>query len=264
MKKSTIIGLLIIGLIFQNCKNNKTQKDVLKNNDTKSIVQPEIDTTTNIIDNLKTEEEISLTIETEDVTKPATELSKKTEKEVVKITNETIPTIKKEAVKKEIAVEEVFDKITETEKEVKKEAEIKTETEPIIEKVVEKVTETETEIIIEKPKTGSSSKIWVVPAKYQTMKNPTDPKVDLAIGKLLYSKHCKSCHGRAGYGDGPKADEMKGDLGDFSTEEFQAQSDGTLFYKTTTGRDDMPRFSKKIPDHEDRWLIVNYIRTLTE
>ena len=46
---------------------------------------------------------------------------------------------------------------------------------------------------------------WVVPEKYVNMKNPTDPSVDLDIGKSLYSKHCKSCHGKEGYGDGPKA-----------------------------------------------------------
>ena len=105
---------------------------------------------------------------------------------------------------------------------------------------------------------------WKVPAKYQTMKNPTDPKADLAIGKSLYSKHCKSCHGAEGYGDGPKADEMNGDLGDFSSKKFQSQSDGALFYKTTIGRDDMPEYTKKMPDDEDRWLIVNYMRTLAE
>jgi len=57
---------------------------------------------------------------------------------------------------------------------------------------------------------------------------------------------------------------MKGDLGDFSAEEFQEQTDGTLFYKMTNGRDDMPSFVKKIVDEEDRWLIVNYLRTLEE
>jgi len=57
---------------------------------------------------------------------------------------------------------------------------------------------------------------------------------------------------------------MKGDLGDFSAEEFQEQTDGTLFYKMTNGRDDMPNFEKKIVDEEDRWLIVNYLRTLKE
>ena len=96
------------------------------------------------------------------------------------------------------------------------------------------------------------------------MKNPTDPKADIAIGKSLYSKHCKSCHGKEGYGDGPKAEEQDGDLGDFSTSEFQAQSDGALFYKTTIGRNDMPEYVKKMPEDEDRWLVVNYMRTLAE
>ncbi|WP_299553747.1 cytochrome c [Seonamhaeicola sp.] len=106
--------------------------------------------------------------------------------------------------------------------------------------------------------------VWKVPAKYEKMKNPTDPSVDLAIGKTLYNKHCKSCHGKTGLGDGPKADEVDGDLGDFSTAEFQSQSDGAVFYKSYIGRDDMPNYEKKIPDEEDVWLIVNYIRTMGE
>lgn len=105
---------------------------------------------------------------------------------------------------------------------------------------------------------------WKVPEKYVNMTNPTSPDEDLAIGKSLYSKHCQSCHGKEGYGDGPKADEMKGDLGDFSSEDFHAQTDGALFYKTSFGREDMPEFTKKMPDDEDRWLIVNYMRTLAE
>ena len=105
---------------------------------------------------------------------------------------------------------------------------------------------------------------WVVPDKYVNMDNPIDADTDKAIGKSLYNKHCKSCHGKEGYGDGPKAEEQEGDLGDFSSEEYQAQSDGALFYKTTFGRDDMPEYTKKMPDDEDRWLIVNYMRTLAE
>jgi len=105
---------------------------------------------------------------------------------------------------------------------------------------------------------------WVVPDKYEKMKNPTDPAEDLDIGKDLYNKHCKSCHGKEGYGDGSKADEVEGDLGDFSSAEFQSQSDGALFYKSYIGRNDMPNYEKKIPDEEDVWLIVNYMRTLAE
>lgn len=107
---------------------------------------------------------------------------------------------------------------------------------------------------------------WIVPDKYVNMENPTDKadKENLAIGKSLYNKHCKSCHGKEGYGDGPKADEQEGDLGDFSSEEFQVQTDGEIFFKSSFGRDDMPDYTKKMPDDEDRWLIVNYMRTLAE
>ena len=105
---------------------------------------------------------------------------------------------------------------------------------------------------------------WKVPTKYEKMTNPIPADEDAAMGKSLYNKHCKSCHGKEGLGDGTKADDLEGDLGDFSSEEFQAQSDGALFYKTTIGRDDMPEYTKKMPDDEDRWLIVNYMRTLAE
>ncbi|MGB5652541.1 MAG: cytochrome c [Robiginitalea sp.] len=105
---------------------------------------------------------------------------------------------------------------------------------------------------------------WVVPEKYVNMKNPTDPKADLNIGKALYNKHCQSCHGKEGYGDGSKAAGLKGDLGDFSSEEYHAQTDGELFYKTSFGFGDMPEYTKKMPDDEDRWLVVNYMRTLKQ
>jgi len=105
---------------------------------------------------------------------------------------------------------------------------------------------------------------WDIPAKYKKMTNPEEASDEnIAIGKSLYSKHCKSCHGKEGYGDGPKADEVEGDLGDFSTEEFQSQSDGVLFYKSYIGRKDMPNFEKKMSE-EDAWLVLHYMRTLEE
>ncbi len=97
---------------------------------------------------------------------------------------------------------------------------------------------------------------WEVPAKYEKMTNPEEAsKENISIGKSMYSKHCKSCHGKEGFGDGPKADEVEGDIGDFSTEEFQAQSDGALYYKSYIGRDDMPNYEKKMTE-EDMWLTV--------
>ncbi|MFO7674181.1 MAG: cytochrome c [Lutibacter sp.] len=104
---------------------------------------------------------------------------------------------------------------------------------------------------------------WKVPAKYQTMKNTVEAsKANIALGKSLYAKHCKSCHGNTGLGDGTKAKEVDGDLGDFSSKKFQAQSDGAIFYKSYIGRKDMPNYEKKITDKDDVWAMVHYMRTL--
>lgn len=106
---------------------------------------------------------------------------------------------------------------------------------------------------------------WDVPEKYVKMENPVaEDEEAVEIGGELYAKHCKSCHGKTGLGDGPKSAELDTPSGDFTTEEFQSQTDGALFYKTTIGRDDMPSFEKKLADDEDRWSVVNYIRTLAE
>lgn len=103
---------------------------------------------------------------------------------------------------------------------------------------------------------------WEVPDKYKKMENPAKSSKDnLSIAKGLYDKHCKSCHGKVGLGDGPKAKELDTEAGDFSTAKFQGQTDGVLFYKTTFGRDDMPAYDKKISSDEDRWLVVHYMRT---
>lgn len=113
------------------------------------------------------------------------------------------------------------------------------------------------------PQDQKAAAPWEVPAKYKTMKNAF--KGDAAsekVGKLLYVKHCKSCHGNLGEGDGPKASSMKTKIGSFKNAKFQAQTDGEIYYQAIIGRDEMPAFDKKIVDEEDRWAIVNYIRTL--
>lgn len=103
---------------------------------------------------------------------------------------------------------------------------------------------------------------WDIPAKYKKMENPVAWDGEgKAIAKQLYSKHCKSCHGKTGLGDGTKAAELDTPSGDFSKASFHAQSDGALFYKSTFGRDDMPAYDKKIRSDEDRWLLVHYMRT---
>ncbi len=106
---------------------------------------------------------------------------------------------------------------------------------------------------------------WEVPNKYQKMENPyADTTDDENIGRILYTKHCKSCHGTKGKGDGKKAESVDTPIGDFTDGSFKDQTDGSLYYKTFFGRDDMPSFKKKITDEEDKWLLVNYTRTLAE
>lgn len=103
---------------------------------------------------------------------------------------------------------------------------------------------------------------WTVPEKYKTMKNPvTSNKENIANGKELYNKHCKSCHGSTGLGDGPKAAALDVPCGDFTSKKFQEQPDGVIFYKTSEGRDKMPSFKKNIPEDHDRWAIIHYLRT---
>lgn len=106
---------------------------------------------------------------------------------------------------------------------------------------------------------------WVVPDKYKTMKNPqAGVEDDDEIGLDLWEEHCASCHGRYGAGDGNKADDLEAELNDFSEDIVQDQSDGAIYYKSFIGKDEMPNFEKKITDEEERWLLVNYIRTLGE
>jgi mono/diheme cytochrome c family protein len=103
---------------------------------------------------------------------------------------------------------------------------------------------------------------WPVPEKYLKMANPVkSDAASLATGKELWAKHCQSCHGKTGKGDGSKAAQLKTQVEDLGKPDIQKQPDGALFYKSMEGREDMPSFKKKIPDPDDLWSIVNYVRT---
>ena len=106
-------------------------------------------------------------------------------------------------------------------------------------------------------------KPWPVPDAAKTKANPLKgDAASVTKGKELYNQHCKSCHGTKGKGDGTKASQLDTDCGDFTKASFQSQSDGALFFKTSEGRKDMPSYKKKIPEADDIWAVVNYMRTL--
>ncbi len=112
-------------------------------------------------------------------------------------------------------------------------------------------------------KVNHQTKPWPVPEAAAKKANPEKSSSEsISAGKALWSQHCSSCHGKTGLGDGTKAAQLKTQPEDLSTAAMQSQSDGSLFYKTSEGRGDMPSFKKKLPDANDIWDLVNFMRTL--
>jgi cytochrome c553 len=79
----------------------------------------------------------------------------------------------------------------------------------------------------------------------------------ISDGEAIFIKSCQSCHGTPGKGNFALLNPSPGDP---STEKFQNQLDGDLFFKLTTGRGLMPSF-KNLLKEEDRWKLVSYIRS---
>ena len=105
---------------------------------------------------------------------------------------------------------------------------------------------------------------WTIPAKYTSMKSTVkagDPSI-ASVGKDLFLKNCKSCHGTKGLGDGAKAATLKTIVPSFADPKFKAEAAGNVYYQSFVGRDEMPNFEKKITDEADRWALVAYIKSL--
>ena len=109
----------------------------------------------------------------------------------------------------------------------------------------------------------NQKKPWPVAAKDAAKKNTVKSDANsLKEGQSLWSRNCQPCHGKKGLGDGPKAANLKTEPGNMSSADVLSQSDGSLFFKISTGRGDMPSFKKKLEGDDDVWNLVNYIRTL--
>ena len=99
---------------------------------------------------------------------------------------------------------------------------------------------------------------WVAPADAKAMKNPVK---GVGNAKKTIETNCVSCHGASGKGDGPAAAALPPPKpANWTAAAVQSQSDGEIFWKMSNGRGAMPPW-KHLPEQE-RWEIVNYIRTL--
>lgn len=104
---------------------------------------------------------------------------------------------------------------------------------------------------------------WFVPTAAKHKLNPLKAnEASIASGKILYNQQCGFCHGAQGKGDGPFALQQALNISDFSTIQFNLQTDGELYYKISEGRKSMPAFKTKIANKDEIWAIINYIRSL--
>ena len=109
-----------------------------------------------------------------------------------------------------------------------------------------------------------SKQKWSAPPAEAQKKNPVAAnESSLAAGQKIYSKTCAMCHGKTGDADGPTVIELNIHPAKLSDPRVATESEGTLFWKITTGKKPMPAYGKRLSE-TDRWNLVNYVRTLSK
>nr|WP_321407059.1 cytochrome c [uncultured Carboxylicivirga sp.] len=104
-----------------------------------------------------------------------------------------------------------------------------------------------------------------VPKEFVEKENPYKGDESLKmIGLRNFNRHCVSCHGKKGKGDGVMAKNMKVSPGDLTLPEMDQYTDGEIYYLSFIGIENRPDFLKLIPSEEDKWAVVNFVRTLND
>jgi mono/diheme cytochrome c family protein len=96
---------------------------------------------------------------------------------------------------------------------------------------------------------------WMASTKDASRSNPFARRPNAAAGgQKRYVQRCSTCHGNDGHGTTRAPDLVAADV--------QAQTDGTLFWKVTSGNTHggMPSFSF-LPEAQ-RWQLVLHLRAL--
>ncbi len=108
---------------------------------------------------------------------------------------------------------------------------------------------------------GPDTTAWVAPPEVDSLKNPFKGDEEaIKAGELLYKRKCRSCHGRAGDGQGVGAADLSTPPADFTLPSFWEQSEGSIFWKIEEGRNDMTSFRGEL-DEEEIWQIITYIES---
>ena len=105
---------------------------------------------------------------------------------------------------------------------------------------------------------------WVAPKEADQLVNPfKGDEAAIKAGKKLYKQQCSICHGDRGKGDGVAGLTLNPKPTNFTSDKVKKETDGALFWKMTNGNPPMASY-KDILTEEQRWQLVNYIRTLAK
>jgi len=106
---------------------------------------------------------------------------------------------------------------------------------------------------------------WTAPDKARQMQNPFPPTPKaVGLGMSTYTDRCQNCHGEDGNGKGERAEKLSVAPSDFTDAHAMGLlTDGELFWKISEGHRPMPGFKGKLTE-EERWQVVDYIRTFSQ
>jgi mono/diheme cytochrome c family protein len=120
------------------------------------------------------------------------------------------------------------------------------------------------------PQQDFSQNTWELPDDADKTKNPvaTSPE-SIAKGKELYftrdKGNCIFCHGEAGSGNEANLARLRRKPADLTNKErMTAMTDGELFWKISKGINGIMPTGERRMSEEERWHVVNYIRTLAK
>lgn len=95
------------------------------------------------------------------------------------------------------------------------------------------------------------------------LKNPLSGSAEiLEIGRAKFDIYCAVCHGAEGKGDGTVAKKMSIQVPSLVSDKARGYNDGRIFHIITDGQGVMSSYAYQITNENDRWAIVNYIRSL--
>jgi mono/diheme cytochrome c family protein len=80
-------------------------------------------------------------------------------------------------------------------------------------------------------------------------------------GEVLYVRFCAACHGTSGAGNGPVTQNPAIKPQAYSSDLLKGYTDGQIYHTIMYGKNAMGSYTSQV-QHDDRWKIVHFVRTL--